>query len=145
SLFDPTGINPAQMVSNFAYIFSTTRQKLTGKQLPCFAFCVRLLFGIPGANLYTLLDLLDDRTGKKPTDPHHYPDPRFQQAIANLTHPNQEPTRRFFENDYYSAIYGSTRDEIKTRVWGVLTDDYLPAMFNASVRKLDMHNCVRKH
>src|SRR5262249_47678009 len=44
SLFRTQGRDPAQLISDFSYIFSTTRQKLTGKQAACFAFCARLLF-----------------------------------------------------------------------------------------------------
>ena len=32
NLFQTTGRDPAQLISDFGYIFSTTNQKLTGKQ-----------------------------------------------------------------------------------------------------------------
>src|ERR1041385_4650234 len=58
SLFKTLERDPAQLISDFSYIFSTTKQKLTGKQASCFGFCARLLFNVPNANLETLLDLL---------------------------------------------------------------------------------------
>jgi Type IV secretion-system coupling protein DNA-binding domain len=132
NLFETHGRDPSQLISDFSYIFSTTRQKLTGKQLPCFSFCARLLFTLPHANLFTLLDLLDDRTNKKP------PNPLFQGAIAKLP----ETARRFFENDFYSSTYASTREEIKSRIWGVLENDHLSKMFNANTRKLNLAKCI---
>lgn len=125
---------PAQLISDFSYIFSTTKQKLTGKQAVCFSFCARLLFTIPHATLEMLLDLLDDRTNRKP------PNPTFQRAIPNL----ESIHRRFFENDFYSANYASTREEIKSRVYGIAQNDILAKMFNANTRKLDIANCIRK-
>jgi hypothetical protein len=138
NVFQSTGGNPAQMISPFSYIFSTTKQSLTGKQGTCFEFCVRLLFTLPKADLFTLLDLLDDRTEKKP------PDPRFLEAFSLLTAPHQLAARRFFDVDFYSSTYATTRQEIKTRVWEVLKDEHLFAMFNAPTRTLDMVGCIRK-
>src|SRR5262249_2399531 len=49
----------------------------------------------------------------------------------------------FFEQDYYSKNYASTREEIKARVYGVAQNEHLAAMFNASTRKLDIVKCIR--
>jgi hypothetical protein len=134
NLFKTLGRDPAQLVSDFSYIFSTTRQKLTGKQLPCFAFCARLLFTLPTANLQTLLDLLDDGRDKRPRSP------LFQRALPKLP----DIARRFFEQDYYSSNYASTREEIKARVYGVAQNEHLANMFNASTRKLDLAKCIKE-
>jgi hypothetical protein len=139
NLFDAKGQNPEQIISNFAYMFSITKQELTGKQLPCFSFCAELLFRFPGADLYTLLDLLDDRLDK-----HKPPDPRFAQAIASLTHPDDRAIRRFFEADYYTPNYASTRAEIKTRLQPTLKNKHLAAMLNAPERRLDIAECIDK-
>jgi ABC-type molybdenum transport system ATPase subunit/photorepair protein PhrA len=133
NLFETLGRDPAQLISDFSYIFSTTKQKLTGKQTTCFSFCARLLFTLPSANLITLMDLLDDRKDKGA------PNPIFQQAISQLP----EIARRFFEHDYYAANYAATREEIKARVYGVAQNDYLAKMFNAHKRKLDIAQCIR--
>jgi hypothetical protein len=138
NMFDARGQNPAQVISNFSYIFSTNRQVLTGKQDPCFAFCAELLFRMPGSDLYTLLDLLDDRTDRNKTA-----DPRFATAIASLNHPDDRALRRFFERDYYSGSYESTRQEIKTRLQPILRNNDISAMLNASMCKLDIADCIR--
>jgi hypothetical protein len=134
NLFASLGRDPAQLISDFSYIFSTTNQKMTGKQLPCFSFCARLLFTLPYANLFTLIDLLNDGTNKKPRDPI------FTDAISKLP----EAARRFFSDDFYSTNYAGTREEIKSRIWGVLENEYLSAMFNARTRKLDLSDCIKK-
>jgi hypothetical protein len=133
-LFQTSDRNPAQLISDIAYIFSTTDQNLTGKQAPCFSFCATLLFKIQNANLFTLLDLLDDRTDKKP------PNPIFIEAIKTLP----EVPRRFFQTDYYSSNYAATREQIKSRVWGVLQNDHLTVMLNAKTRKLDLVEHIRR-
>jgi hypothetical protein len=128
--------NSTDMVSHFAYIFSTQEQKLTGNQANCFAFCVQLLFTIPGANLMMLFDVLDDAAEKRA------PNPIFKDAISRLNTKDDIAIRRFFENDYYSAQYAATRTQIKSRVWGVVQNKYLLAMFNAGECKLNMRQCL---
>src|SRR5215831_8146354 len=67
NIFQATGNNPDQISSLFSYIFSRAKQQLTGKQDPCFSFCVDLLFRVPGADLFTFIQLLDDATDKAKT------------------------------------------------------------------------------
>ena len=134
SLFQTAGRSATQLISDFGYIFSTTKQKMTGKQNSCFSFCARMLFTLPQANLFTLLDLLDDRTHKKP------PNPLFQSAVPHLP----PVAKRFFESDFYSPNYVSTREEIKSRIYGVLENDILSTMLNAKTRKLDIGKCIRE-
>ncbi len=93
---------------------------------------------MPGSNLFTLLDLLDDRTKDKAADP------KFAAAIAGLNKPSEMATRRFLEIDYYSSTYASTRQEIKTRVWEVLRNEHLLTMLNATERKLDIAQCIKE-
>lgn len=138
NIFQSTGRNPAQIISTFGYIFSTTKQRLTGKQETCFSFCIELLFKMQGSNLFTLLDLLDDKTKDKAADP------KFAAAISKLNAPSEMAVRRFLETDFYSSTYASTRQEIKTRVWEVLKNEHLLAMLNAPERKLDIARCIQE-
>jgi hypothetical protein len=82
NLFQNTG-EAGQVISNFSYIFSTVNQQLTGQQETCFSFCVRLIYGMPGATLFTLLDLLDE-------DPRR-PDPRFSVGDPAHQHGADDP------------------------------------------------------
>jgi hypothetical protein len=135
NIFQTTGNNSEQISSLFSYIFSTGRQQLTGQQDTCFSFCVDVMMQMPGVNLFTLLDFLDDATERGSTR-----DPRFQVAIAQLTNP---AARKFFQSDYYSPTYAPTRQQIKTRIWQVVHNEHLAAMFNAPERKLDIAKCIR--
>jgi hypothetical protein len=104
NIFAAKNTNVDQLVSNFAYIFSTIGQTLTSIQLNCFSYCASLLYKISGANLDTFRDLLEDRATK-----FQPPDQRFVDAIASLTHKDDQPLKRFFEKDYYlkSAEFSS--------------------------------------
>jgi hypothetical protein len=119
-----------QVISNFAYIFSQARAPLTAKMVPPFAFAVRLMFTIPNANIFTLMDLFDDGPKQR----------AFQKHIDKLP---DEASRRFFANDFYSSTYGETRGQIKSRLYEIIARPELTEMFNAPVRKLDMFECLQ--
>lgn len=133
NLFQSTGLKhtEAHAISTFAYIFSSSKTAFTTKQSTAFAFVARLLFTVPGADLMTLMDLLDD--DRK--------DSKFSAAIAALTEP---AAKRFFEKDYYTSNYNETRQQIKARLYEIIKDPYLSAMFNAPERKLDLFDCIQK-
>jgi hypothetical protein len=120
-----------QVISNFAYIFSQANAALTAKMRPPFMFAVRLMFTIPGANIFTLMDLFDD-------DPKQR---AFQKHIDRLP---DEASRRFFANDFYSSTYGETRGQIKSRLYEIIARPELTEMFNAPVRRLDMFECLQR-
>jgi hypothetical protein len=98
---------------------------------------VRLVFGLPGANLFTLLDLLDDDAKNR--------DPRFVAALNRLDPNNSADAiaKRYFERDFYSATTGPTREQLKSRIYAIARDEYLGAMFNSPERKLDLTQCIR--
>ena len=120
-----------QVVSSFGYIFSQAGAALTAKMGPPFAFAVRLMFTIPNANLFTLMDLFDDTAKER----------KFQPYIDKLT---DEASRRFFANDFYSSNYGPTKEQIKARLYEIISRPELTEMFNAPVRKLDMFECLQR-
>jgi len=134
NIFQATGNNPDQISSLFSYIFSTSKQQLTGKQDPCFSFCIDLLLRVPDADLFTLMNLLDDGIGRTPTY-----DSRFLAARHLLTN---RAARAFFDKDFYSSTYSETRQQIKTRIWQVIRNEHLAEMFNAPVRTLDIGQCI---
>jgi hypothetical protein len=51
---------------------------------------------------------------------------------------------RFFTNDYYERNYAATREEIKSRVYGVAQNETLAAMFNSNMRKLDIAKIIKE-
>jgi len=108
-----------QAIANFDYIFSQAGSPLTSKMRPVFKFCARLMFNIPNADIFLLMDFLDSQQG----------DPRFAPYIANL---DDLGAKRFFERDFYSAkLYGETRQQIKGRFNDILSMPEVLAMFTA--------------
>jgi hypothetical protein len=133
--------NAAQLISNFSYIFSTVGQKLTTPQETCFSYCAALLLRMPGANLTTLLELLEDGTGKPPSRGEPPPrDPRFTALVNSLTEPKDRQLRRYFEKDFYDT----PRDLIKSRINTILSEENLAAIFDSRTSQIDIGDCIEK-
>ncbi len=100
----------SQAIRNLTYIFSSIESSLTPKQSVCFTFCVHLLFLFKGANVTTLMELLDD------------PAKSLSESTFRPTVERLDPTPlQFFKNDYYSTAYKETRQEVKRRLYGALS------------------------
>ena len=109
-----------QAVANFDYIFAQSGSALTSKMRPVFKFCARLMFTIPDADIFLLMDFLDSTEG----------DPRFAPYIAQL---DDLGAKRFFQKDFYATkLYGETRQQIKGRFNDILSMPEVLAMFTAS-------------
>jgi Type IV secretion-system coupling protein DNA-binding domain len=141
NVFALKGQNTAQLISNFAYIFATVGQKLTTPQETCFSYCAALLLKMPGANLTTLLELLEDGTGK-PANRNEPPprDPRFTALISSLTERKDQQLRRYFERDFYDT----SRDLIKARINTILRDDTIAAMCNSDTCQINVADWIEK-
>jgi hypothetical protein len=108
-----------QAIANFDYIFAQSGSALTSKMRPVFKFCARLMFNIPGADIFLLMDFLESQQG----------DPRFAPYIASL---DDLGAKRFFEKDFYSPkLYGETRQQIKGRFNDILSMPEVLSMFTA--------------
>jgi hypothetical protein len=126
-------------ISLFQYIFVTKGSALTDKQMTCFSFAVPLILSIPNATIHTLLDLMSDKPIPKTGGMR--PDSPFKPFIDKLG-----PTaKRFFYDSFYDiSEYGSTKDQIATRIFGILRYPAFDAMFSTTENKLDMFNCLQK-
>ena len=121
-----------QAISDFAYIFSTKHNSLTPKMIVPFNFAVRLMFKIPGANIHTLLDLMDEQPRGQPS--------RFSEHIAQLDPLSQ----RFFHVEFFSSNYAETRQQIKTRLYGILGNPAIRDMLSATGRSIDIFDCIQE-
>lgn len=115
----------------FAYIFSSANAKLTQRQSVPFAFLIRLVFFI-GGDINTLMDLLDDQPKTS----------KFTAEIAAFSE-TDAVVRRFFERDFYTTAFNETKGQIKARVYEILTNPDLMAMFAAKTNKIDFSECLR--
>ena len=121
-----------QLIETFAYIFSTANARLTQRQSIPFSYVVRLVFFM-GGNIDTLMDILED-DGKQR---RFYP---YMQQLGE----RDSGARRFFENDFYSTGFGETRQQIKTRLYEILSKPELIAMFAAGQNKLSIFDCLQQ-
>ena len=111
----------AGIIELYDYIFGTIGAELTQKQDVVFRYITRLMLDIPDANIQTLLQLMQD---EKP----------FRPYIERLT----GTARTFFDNDFSSKSFGGTKEQIRRRLYGVLSNPTFERMFSSRYNKLDM-------
>jgi hypothetical protein len=120
----------SEIVGLFNYVFSSTENPLTAQQATPFAFMVRLLLSMPGANINTLIELLEDN----PKNGYEGAAPHFKGVIERL-----DPTAQtFFKTQYYTrGTSEARRDQIAQRVYGVIKVPAFQRMFS-TVNRIDM-------
>ena len=125
-------------ISLFQYIFASKDSALTDKQLTCFSYAMKLLMTIPDATIQTFLDLLEDPCipkagGIKPGSP-------FKPYIERL----DEITQRFFYRNFYDASdYAPTKEQIASRLHGVLRYPSFKRMLVTKENNLDMFDLLQ--
>lgn len=136
---EPTGFNEEQkdailnnLIETFGYIFSSSNAALTQRQAIPFGYVVRLVFSM-GGDINTLMDVLED--DKKNS--------KFADVIARLS--NQDPgARRFFDKDFYSTEFNATRQQVKTRLYEIISRPELMRMFAAPECKISFFQCLQQ-
>lgn len=120
------------------YIFSSKGAALTDKQSTAFSYAIRLISSIPDADIRTLSALLLDKPNHKIGGVR--PDSPFKPYIDRL-----DPTARaFFENRFYDATdYAPTKDQIATRIDGLLRVPTFQKMFFCKENTLDMFSLLQ--
>lgn len=129
----------SELIEDFGYVFSTIGNPLTAKQQVPFNFCVRLLFKTPGATISTFMELLSD-DAKFPKDPirsaEHSP---FAPVIARL-----DPlSNQFFTREFYASNFNETKDQLRARLYSILGQPRLAAMFSSRNRQLDLYHSMQ--
>jgi hypothetical protein len=126
-----------KVVELLQYTFSSRNQPLTGKQAPCFAAVCRLMLKMPNPDLSLLFDILNDQQTEKKQSLESAPT-QLKQAVAQLP----ELSGRFFKEQYYSN-YTSTRDEISSRLYGIVEHPSIQSVFNAKENRFDMFDALQ--
>ncbi|MEW8309335.1 MAG: type IV secretion system DNA-binding domain-containing protein [gamma proteobacterium symbiont of Ctena orbiculata] len=113
---NPLAINvfdtQAGALETFDYLFSgIVGTDLTAKQSILFEFLAKLMLSIPNATLQDLLNLTID------TAP-------YEEAIRNLP----ITQRQFFEVDFNSGTFRSTREQVRYRLQAIMGDDTLHSL-----------------
>lgn len=96
---------------------------MTAKQSVVFRYVTRLMFHIPDATIHTLRELLEpDGTDK------------YREHIEKL----EGTPRRFFETEFDSKEFATTKTQVLRRLYGVLENQTFERMFSHPVSKFDM-------
>jgi hypothetical protein len=127
----PKDVRPSylnQLIETFSYIFSSADAPLTQRQSIPFSYVVRLVFSMQG-DIETLMDILEDTTGK------------FAPHMEKLT---DVGARRFFQKDFYDKEFSATRQQIRTRLYEIISKPELMAMLGARENKLSLTECLEQ-
>jgi hypothetical protein len=109
-------------IALYEYLFGALLgAELTQRQGVIFRYLARLLMVVPGATIQTLLAFMEEPEATKP-------------HLSSL-----DPlSRQFFETQFYSAKFDDTRQQILTRLWGVLSNSVLARMFSHQQNRVDL-------
>jgi hypothetical protein len=115
-------------IALYEYLFGALLgAELTQRQGVIFRFLARLMMTIPGATIHTLMDLVEN---PEATRPH----------FSKL----DPVSKRFFDTQFFSKSFDATRQQILTRLWGVLSNSVLERMFGNEHNKLDLYEAMNK-
>jgi len=99
----------------FEYFFDALLgSELTSRQSTLFRYLGLLLMQIPGGNIHTLRELMED--GKQ-----------FRPFMEKMT----GTARTFFETRFFDKSLNATKQQILARLWGVLSNRSLDRLFSA--------------
>lgn len=134
----PDGLG-AQRVRNkliefFEYIFSTSDADITQRQSIPFRFVVRLVVSMNG-DINTLMDVLEDKATALQQS-------TFAPQILELSK-TDDGARRFFSNDFFSSGFRSTREQIRTRLYQIISSPHLMKMFAAPQCRVNFIECLQ--
>ncbi len=96
---------------------------MTAKQSVVFRYVTRLMFHIPDATIHTLRELMETGGTEK-----------YRPYIEKL----DGTPRRFFETEFDSKEFATTKTQVLRRLYGVLENQTFERMFSHPVSKFDM-------
>ena len=115
-------------IALYEYLFGALLgAELTQKQGVIFRYLARLMLTVPGATIHTLMRFMEDTESTRP-------------YLSRL-----DPTsRHFFETQFFSRAFDNTRQQILTRLWGVLSNTVLERMFANEKNRLDLFEAMNR-
>lgn len=115
-------------IALYEYVFGALLgAELTNRQGVIFRYLARLMMTVPGANIYTLMEFMD-----KPNSVRPHLDKLDRSA------------RYFFETQFFSPDFDTTRHQIMTRLWGVLSNRTLEKMLDKQQNRVDLFDAMNK-
>jgi hypothetical protein len=117
-------------ISLYEYVFGALLgAELTARQGVIFRYLARLMMVVPGATIHTLMDFMQEPESTRP-------------YLDNLR--DDAMTRRFFDTQFFSKSFSDTRQQILTRLWGVLSNRVLERMFANEQNKLNLFTAMNR-
>jgi hypothetical protein len=115
-------------IALYEYMFGALLgAELTQKQGVIFRYLARLMMTVPGATIRTLMGFMEDTASTLP-------------YLSRL-----DPTsRHFFQTQFFSKAFDDTRQQILTRLWGVLSNAVLERMFANEKNRLDLFDAMNR-
>ena len=101
--------------------------ELTARQGAVFRYLARLMLTIEGATIHTLIELMDDVSP-------------FKGHIEKL----DSTARRFFEKEFARKTFNATRQQIKHRLYAVLSIPTFDRLFSAPRSKIDFFDVLNE-
>jgi hypothetical protein len=95
--------------------------ELTARQGVIFRYLAHLLMVVPDATIHTLIDFMEE-----------------PEKIAPYIGKLEGSARRFFETQFLSRFFNDTRQQILTRIYGVLATGVLDRMFSHKRNKVNL-------
>ena len=120
-----------QLIETLAYVFSSAEAPLTQRQSIPFSFVVKLVFFM-GGDINTLMDVLEDTKDKRV----------FAEQIKAFCE-TDAGAKRFFENDFYETPFKPTRDQIRTRIYEIISRPELMGMLAAKENQVSIFDCLQ--
>jgi hypothetical protein len=113
-------------IALYEYLFGALLgADLTYRQGVIFRYLARLMMTIPGCTIHTLIDFMDD--------------PETVRLHLSKLDPVD---RRFFEKQFFASTFDSTRQQISTRLWGIVEKRSLARMFANKRNKLNIFTAM---
>ena len=100
-------------IALYEYLFGALLgAELSQRQGVIFRFLARLMMTVRGATIHTLMEFMEN-----------------PEATRVHFHKLDSVSRRFFETQFFSKGFNDTRQQILTRLWGVVSNSVLERMF----------------
>jgi hypothetical protein len=115
-------------IALYEYMFGALLgAELTQRQGVIFRYLARLLMVVPGATIHTLREFMESP----------------EKAKAHL-HKLDPVSKTFFETHFFSPVYNDTRQQILTRLWGIISNSVLARMFSHTKNSVDMFAALNR-
>ena len=113
-------------IALYEYIFgSLLGAELTQRQSVIFRYLARLLMVVPGATIHTLREFMQDPESAVP----------YLERLDGTT-------RAFFDTQFFDKSFDDTRQQILTRLWGILSNPVLERMFTNERNQVNLFDAL---